>query len=101
MSRTHVARWGQFSKNGRKYSYEVEVARYNFEMPDTLVEEEIVAITETVKATGVDPYGKKLFGIVAMASLLEKERFEELLAGRIIDRPENWHLCRTVTNGPS
>ena len=35
--------------------------------------------TKTVEAAGYDPWERKLMGITAMTSLLEKKKFEELL----------------------
>ena len=43
-----------------------------------------LAVAETVKATGVDPYEYKLLGITAMEKRLGKKRFEELLEGLVI-----------------
>ena len=45
------------------------------------------AVTKAVKATGFDPYEKKLLGITAMQKLLGKPRFEELLAA-YIEKPQ-------------
>ena len=43
-----------------------------------------VAVAETVKREGFDPYERKLLGITAMESLLGKERFKEKLGSLIV-----------------
>ena len=45
------------------------------------------AIADTVKDAGFNPYEKKLLGITAMSTLLEKKKFEELLGGLIYKPP--------------
>jgi len=46
-----------------------------------------VAVTETVKNAGFDPYEHKVLGITAMQKLLGKSRFDELLAA-FIEKPQ-------------
>ncbi|NCC65734.1 MAG: DUF2800 domain-containing protein, partial [Spirochaetia bacterium] len=45
------------------------------------------AVADTVSASGLDPYERKLLGITAMTTLLGKKRFEEVLGG-YIEKPQ-------------
>lgn len=45
------------------------------------------AVAATVTEAGFDPYEKKLLGITAMTSLLEKKRFNELLGSLVMKPP--------------
>lgn len=118
----------------KRAEYNLELAKYDFEMPATLDDTEIAAILEKVdemiswgndikeyalqqaqsgvhfegwkvvegrsnrkytdeeavafkvKDAGFDPYEKKLLGVTAMSTLLDKKKFEELL-GELIYKP--------------
>jgi hypothetical protein len=113
----------------KRAEYNLELAKYDFAMPDTLEDQEIAsilgridslvswgndvkeyalkqaqsgvhydgwkvvegrsvrkytddtAVASAVSDAGYDPYEKKLLGITAMAGMLGKSRFEELLGG--------------------
>ena len=119
----------------KRMEYNMEMAKYDFEMPATLEEAEIAviltkadervawamdvkeyalqqavsgthydgfkvvegrsnrkytdedAVAEVVKNAGKDPYEKKLLGITAMTSVLDKKKFEELL-GAYVYKPQ-------------
>ena len=99
----------------KRAEYNMELAKYDFEVPAELDDIEIAAIlekadnliawagdvegrsnrkyvddamvAEVVTKAGFDPYEKKLLGITAMTTALGKKRFNELL-GDLIVKPQ-------------
>lgn len=55
------------------------------------------AVAEAVLKLGIDPYEKKLLGIGAMAKLLGRERFDDLL-GHLIEKPRGKPTLVPITD---
>jgi len=55
------------------------------------------AVAETVKQIGLDPYEHKILGVTAMAALLGKKRFEEMVGG-FVEKPQGKPVLVPVTD---
>ncbi len=55
------------------------------------------AVAKAVSALGIDPYEKKLYGITALASMLGKQKFEELVTP-FIEKPKGKPTVVPVTD---
>ena len=55
------------------------------------------AVTEAVKRIGLDPYEHKILGVTAMAALLGKKRFEEMVGG-FVEKPQGKPVLVPVTD---
>ena len=55
------------------------------------------AVTEAVRQIGLDPYEHKILGVTAMATLLGKKRFEEMVGG-FVEKPQGKPVLVPVTD---
>jgi len=55
------------------------------------------AVMEAVKRIGLDPYEHKILGVTAMAALLGKKRFEEMVGG-FVEKPQGKPVLVPVTD---
>ena len=55
------------------------------------------AVTEAVRQIGLDPYEHKILGVTAMATLLGKKRFEEMVGG-FVEKPQGKPVLVPMTD---